>query len=83
MTERKPPTHTAYAVKRENRADIRWLEIGVAHIESHGDHHHVFIDRLPTGGFSGHIQLSPIGEKPSLPEFRPLRPGRNSEDAEP
>jgi len=75
MDDREPPTHIAYAIKREGRAQIRWLEIGVARI-GNGETvaHDVFIDRLPTGGFTGHIRLAPIGVEPTLPELEPVRP---------
>ena len=82
MDERELPTHIAYAIKREGRAEIRWLEIGVARIASdRAATHDIFIDRLPTGGFTGHIRLSPIGVNPALPESHPVRPTRaTSED---
>ncbi len=35
----------------------------------------VFLDRLPIGGFSGGVLLSPIGTVPPLPEPPPRRPG--------
>jgi|SRR5579872_1055328 len=28
---------------------------------------HVFLDRTPIGGFSGHVFITPIGEKPPVP----------------
>jgi hypothetical protein len=81
MTE-KPPTHTAYALRRENpddglkregRVKGYWIEIGNAWIES-GGAGHIFLDRLPTGGFNGHVNLLPVGVKPSEPEAGPERP---------
>ncbi len=66
----KPPaTHTAYVLKRETRTSGRWLEIGVANIESDGKNgvHHIYIDRLPVGGFGGNILLQPTGTKPADP----------------
>ena len=80
MDEEKPPTHTAYVMKRDGRANIRWLEIGRARIEIGGDVHHVYLDRLPTGGFSGHVCLAPIGVEPGLPELRPRRPDLGADD---
>jgi len=74
----KPPvTHTAFVLKRESRASGRWLEIGVANIEVDGrtGAHHVYIDRLPVGGFGGHILLQPIGVPPPDPQVAPSRPG--------
>jgi hypothetical protein len=75
MTARKAPTHTAYTLKRETRAVFRWLEIGVAHIDSdnQGDHH-IYLDRFPIGAFTGHIHLSPIGTTPGDPEPQSERP---------
>jgi hypothetical protein len=73
MSEKKPLTHTAYAMKREGRTAFRWLEIGMARVEEDGNgHHHVYVDRLPVGGFNGRIHLSPIGVKP--PDPAPERP---------
>jgi hypothetical protein len=43
-----PPTHTAFAFKREGRRFGRWLEIGVARAEAGGSIR-VFLDRLPIG----------------------------------
>ncbi len=80
MTEKKPFTHTAYAMKREGRLASRPLEIGLARVgENASGHHEIFVDRLPIGGFDGRIYLSPIGAKP--PELRqePQRPGQAPE----
>ena len=82
MTE-KPPTHTAFALrrespteplKRERRVKGYWIEIGTARIETAGEVHHVFLDRMPIGGFTGHVYLSPLGVKPPDPESQPERP---------
>ena len=72
-------THTAFVLKRETRTTGRWLEIGTAHIQSDGltGGHHVYLDRLPIGGFGGHILLQPVGVKPPDPEPEPP-PGRPS-----
>jgi hypothetical protein len=75
------PTHTAFAFKREGRKFGRWLEIGVARAEADGAIR-VFIDRLPTGGFTGGVLLSPIGTMPEMPEPPPRRPGQVDEDDE-
>jgi len=79
MPEKKPLTHTAYAMKRESRTAFRWLEIGAARIESGGGGHHVYVDRLPVGGFTGHIYLSPIGAKPPDPAPEPQRPASTTD----
>jgi hypothetical protein len=75
----KAPTHTAFAFKREGRRFGRWLEIGVARAEDDGMIR-VFLDRLPIGGFSGGVMLSPIGVVPPLPEPPPRRPGDVDDD---
>jgi hypothetical protein len=77
----KAPTHTAFAFKREGRKFGRWLEIGVARAEEDGVIR-VFLDRLPIGGFTGGVLLSPIGTVPPLPEPTPRRPGEVAEDDE-
>jgi hypothetical protein len=75
------PTHTAYAFKREGKKFGRWLEIGTARAESAGLIR-VFFDRLPIGGFTGGVLLSPIGKEPALPEPEPQRPGEADPDEE-
>ena len=80
MEQNKRLTHIAWARKRESRTAFRWLEVGMARIECDGPGgHHIYVDRLPVGGFTGHIFLSPVGVKP--PEFQnqPLRPGHSLE----
>lgn len=77
----KAPTHTAFAFKREGRKFGRWLEIGVARAEDDGTGQiRVFLDRLPIGGFTGGVLLSPIGTVPALPEPPPRRPGEVDDD---
>lgn len=77
----KAPTHTAFAFKREGRKFGRWLEIGVARAEDDGQIR-VFLDRLPIGGFTGGVLLSPTGTVPPLPEPPPRRPGDIDQDDE-
>ena len=77
MTDGKPPTHTAFALKREGKRYGRWLEIGRARQESTGVIH-LFLDRIPVGGFNGYAYLAPIGAQPPPPE--PERPHRSPED---
>lgn len=62
MTE-KIPTHTAYALKRQGRR-ARWLEIGVASVHSDGDGFDVLLDRMPIGGFTGHVLVRIKNAKP-------------------
>lgn len=84
MTE-NAPTHGAFALRRETRSRSRWIEIGHATIENGrcakcGEEvkdagvHEVLLDRLPTGGFTGRVTLSPIGVKLPDPESKPARP---------
>jgi hypothetical protein len=81
MAEKKPLTHIAYARKRETRTAFRWIEIGTARVESDTESgHHVYVDRLPIGGFTGHIYLSPIGVKPDELETQPHPPGQPSQE---
>ncbi len=80
MSMSKPPvTHTAYVMNRETRTNGRWLEVGTAKIGADGTTggHYVFLDRLPIGGFGGHILLQPIGVRPPDPLAEPGRPGEN------
>jgi hypothetical protein len=57
-TPDKTPTHTAFAIKRSTKGQHRLLEIGDARIEEDGKIH-VFLDRLPIGGFNGYVLLNP------------------------
>jgi hypothetical protein len=75
----KAPTHTAFAFKREGRKFGRWLEIGTARAEDDGAIR-VFLDRLPIGGFTGGVLLSPTGTVQALPEPPPRRPGDVDDD---
>jgi len=75
----RAPTHTAYAFKREGRKFGRWLEIGTARAEGTGLIR-VLLDRLPIGGFTGGVLLSPVGNVPPLPEPEPQRPGETDPD---
>jgi hypothetical protein len=77
----KPPiTHTAYVLKRETRTTVRWLEVGGAslQLDTKAESHHIYLDRLPVGGFTGHITLHPVGVQPPLPA--PARPGEEESD---
>lgn len=56
MPENKTPTHTAYTLKRQGRT-ARWLEIGVASMHSDGQGYDVLLDRMPVGGFTGHVLI--------------------------
>lgn len=79
MADSKTPTHTAFALKREGKRLGRWLEIGTARADKDGVMH-VFLDRMPIGGFNGYAYLSPIGIQPPLPEPEPPRPASGEDE---
>lgn len=79
MTDSRTPTHTAFALRREGKKHGRWLEVGTARQESSGVMH-LFLDRMPIGGFSGYVHLSPKGTTPPAPE--PVRPEQPFPDGE-
>lgn len=54
MAENRTWTHRAYAAKREGH-QARWLEIGTATVHADGKGFDVYLDRLPVGGFNGHV----------------------------
>ncbi len=70
----KSPTHIAHALRKESRTRGRYIEIGHARIDKNSDVHHIFLDRVPIGGFTGHVFLSPVGVKPPEPQQHPERP---------
>jgi hypothetical protein len=67
MADNKIPTHIAYALKRQGR-NARWLEIGVASPHSDGKGYDVLLDRMPVGGFSGHVLVRAKDAKLDDPE---------------
>lgn len=76
----KPRTHTAWAIQQQRVRRIaftRALEIGQGRIDADGVH--LFLDRLPLGGFSGYVKLLPNGVKPSTAAI-PQRPGDEGDD---
>lgn len=80
----KAHTHIAWTAKREGRKLklMRWLEIGAARIEKETGIGHVFIDRMPVGGFTGYVYLSPVGTPPPSPDPQPQRPGESDDEDE-
>jgi hypothetical protein len=72
MAEVKVPTHRAYASKREGQK-FRWLEIGVATMHNDGKGFDVCLDRLPVGGFNGHVLVRANDAKPDE-SVTPVRP---------
>jgi hypothetical protein len=73
MSERNESSHRAYAVKRERRG-FRWVEIGVALTHDDGKGFDVYLDRLPVGGFNGHILVRRDDAPPDEVESFPIRP---------
>ena len=67
MAESKAPTHTAFALKREGKTYGRWLEVGNARQDADGIIH-LFMDRLPIGGFNGYVFIAPKGMQPEFTE---------------
>ncbi len=78
----KDRTHTAFTMRREGKRFGRWLEIGSARIDQEGAAAHVFLDRLPVGGFTGYVYLAPTGEQPPPLEPEPRRPALPSDEEE-
>jgi len=72
----KPHTHTASTMQRVGKKFGRWLEVGSGYIDE-DNIAHAFLDRLPVGGFTGYVRLTPKG-KP-LPEPTPQRPDEDEE----
>jgi hypothetical protein len=74
----KPMTHTAWGYHRVHTrrgASGYWVEIGKAR---HGDDDNghediVYLDRTPTGGWTGAIRLKPMGEGPPASPQRPAQ----------
>jgi len=71
MAEKRASTHTAYTLKREGRTTGRWLEIGVASLHEDGKGFHVQLDRLPIGGFTGHVLVRANDARPEQPGMHP------------
>jgi hypothetical protein len=72
----KTNTHTAFTMQRIGKKFGRWLEVGGGRIDEDGTAH-VFLDRLPVGGFTGYVRLTLHGEVP--PEPKPQRLGEDEE----
>jgi hypothetical protein len=80
--KRAPDTHTAFAARRIGKKvqHIKWVEIGTGRIDADGMAH-VFLDRLPIGGFTGYVRLSPIGITPPPITAEPVQPGEDDEES--
>jgi hypothetical protein len=77
MVDSKAPTHTAYSRQRISKTRFVWLEIGKGRMDGDGVFHGL-LNRMPIGGFSGHVHFAPIGAPP--PEEEPQRPDEAGED---
>ena len=77
---RKPFTHTAFIFKREGKRPNqgRWLECGVARVETDGKIN-CYLDRLPVGGFSGRVHMVKMGD--DAPTAEPQRPHGDDDDS--
>lgn len=79
MADSTDPTHNAL-VKRfldRSRKHFVWLEIGTGRLNKDRTFDSN-LDRMPIGGFSGHVHFIPIGQKP--PESEPERPDEEPEE---
>ena len=77
------PTHNAFVLYRESRTTGIWLEIGTAYIRADaGGAHHIYLNRVPLGGFGGHLLLQPLGVSPPEPAGTepPLPPGDTGDE---
>lgn len=72
MAEKNPSTHRAFASKRDGE-NVRYLEIGVAAVHPDGKGFDVYLDRLPVGGFNGHVLVRVNDAKPDE-SITPVRP---------
>ena len=78
MADPKPRTHTAFTMQRIGKKFGRWLEVGSGRIDQDGIH--LFLDRLPVGGFTGYVRLTPHGTPPPQPQ--PQRPAPAADEDE-
>ena len=84
----KPRTHTAWAIQQQRKGRLiytRALEVGDGRFDTERDGStsaHLFLDRLPLGGFSGYLKLISKGVAPNPPPPTPSRPDEADDDAE-
>ena len=67
----KDHTHLAWAYQRTGKKHGRLLECGSGRMDLDRNVAHVVLTRLPIGGFSGYVQLLPIGTKPTPQQVQP------------
>jgi hypothetical protein len=58
------PTHRAYAFKRTGKKHGRLYECGTARIEADTNLIHVYLDRVPLGGWTGYLMVRPKDSPP-------------------
>jgi len=78
MPDPKTRTHTAWSMQRIGKRFGPWLEVGNGRIDQDGMH--LYLDRLPVGGFNGYVRLTPKGSPP--PMLQPQRPAPVGDDAD-
>jgi len=78
MPDPKARTHTAWSMQRIGKRFGPWLEVGSGGIDQDGVH--LYLDRLPVGGFNGYVRLTPKGAPPPMPQ--PQRPTPAGDDEE-
>jgi hypothetical protein len=81
MADDVEPTHDALVKRFLDRArkHFVWLEIGTGRLNKDGTFDGL-LDRMPIGGFSGHIHFLPKGMK--RPEPEPQRPDQRQDHDE-
>jgi len=62
--------HPGYAMRRRGKG-FRWVEVGFAKHRSDGSGFDVFLDRIPVGGFNGHVHILTDNTKPDVPTAPP------------
>lgn len=65
MSSEKP--RTIYVAQRVGKR-FRWLEAGVA-VDREDGAVNVWLDRMPTGGFSGHIHIPAGSSRPTVKDI--------------
>jgi len=76
----KNHTHAAWAYQRTGKKHGRLLECGSGRMDLDRNAAHVVLTRLPIGGFSGYVQLLPIGTKPTPQQVQPEQTDGDDEE---
>lgn len=80
ITLPKNHTHIAHAYQRTGRKSGRLLEVGSGRIDAVRNVAHIVMNRQPIGGYTGYIQLLPIGVKPVPQDGQPEQMDDSAED---